>query len=349
MDDIGERYERLVAAFSAEDRSATELVRLAADAEGLASAAGSTWFGVQARALAAAARAVAGAEQDLEAIIDAPLGPVDDVAVTRLEGLLPGDGSLAERLAAHHDASRVTTEALPAAAERLLELMRDRAVEDLELPEAHGIELVVVSRAGEAWRARLEPASRPARLVLNATAPWTADRLTRAISSLGYPGRHLVRLMRSASPEWSPSPQATLDSGLDAVGREVLLADHELAHELERIGRAAGVSWHGDRIVSVRRALDDLAPAYAAAALIVQPHEAGRRLAQLGADLPMVERLVARWRDPLARARSLARAAGPPLVRAWLVRTGQTIGLQRLLTERLVPSMLRAEMLDAPD
>lgn len=347
MDDIGGRYALLVAAFGAEDRRAAELDRLSADADGLATAAGSTWFGVQARALAAAARAVAGGEPDLEAIVDASPPPVDDAAVARLDELLPGGGSLAERLAAHCDATRVPTEALRPAAARLLELLRDRAGEDLELPEEHLIELVIVERSGEPWRARLEPDSRPARLVLNADAPWTADRLTRAVSSLAYPGRHLARLMRPALPEWSPSPQSTLDIGLDGVGREVLLADHELAYELDRIGRASGVGWDGDRIVAVRRALDGLAPAYAAAAL-AQDDQLGR-LAALGADPRAAETLVAGWRDPLSRATSLARAAGPALVRAWLVTTGQTSGLQRLLAERLVPSMLRSAIADVPD
>ena len=126
------------------------------------------------------------------------------------------------------------------------------------------------------------------------------------------------------------------------------MADHELAHELERIGHAAGVEWDGARIVAVRHALDDLAPAYAAAA-VGDRVDARRRLLSVGADPRAADALVAAWRDPLARAGTVATAAGPPLVRAWMAAVGQTTGLQRLLGERLVPAMLRAEINDARD
>ena len=72
-----------------------------------------------------------------------------------------------------------------------------------------------------------------------------------------------------------------------------------------------------------------------------------RRLLSLGADPRAADALVAAWRDPLARAATVATAAGPPLVRAWLAAVGQTTGLQRLLSERLVPTMLRSEIHDA--
>ena len=342
MDDLLDRYASLVAAYEAARRGAADLDRLAADAAALAAAADSTWLRVQAGALAATARAVAGGETDLEAIVDARLAPIDEAAIARLEELLPPDGPLVDRLAQHDAGSRLPVAALPSAAERLLNLLRERAEEDLDLPSEHRLELEV-ERSGAAWRARLEPGPSRPRLVINARAGWTVDRLVRAISSLGYPGRHLARLMRPPSPEWCPSPETTVESGLAAVGREILLADHELAHELDRIGRAAGIAWNGDRIVAVRRALDDLAPAYAVAALGAEGGGRDDRLAALGADRRTAEAL----HDPLARATKVAHAAGPPLVRSWLVPTGQTTGLQRLLSERLVPTMLRAEMLDA--
>ena len=348
MDDLRDRYARLVAAFGAEERVAADTDRLATEAADLAATAESTWLRVQARALAEASRAAFGAEPNLETIVDASAPPMDDSAVARLEELLPDGGSLVERLVAHEGASRLPPAVLPSAAATLLALLRRRATEDLELPADHRLELQVVVQVGEPWRARLESSPPPARIVLNAGVAWTADRLTRAISSLGYPGSHLARLMRPPSVEWSPSPETTVDSGLAAVGGEVLLADHELAYELERIGRAAGMHWDGNRIVAVRRALDDLAPAYAAAALGADG-EVGGRLFSLGADPQAAEALVEAWRDPMARATALAEAAGPPLVRAWLVTTGQTTGLQRLLTERLVPTMLRAELPDGRD
>lgn len=348
MDDLEDRYARLVAALGADGRVVDDLDRLASEAGELAAIADSTWLRIQACALAEAARAVAGAEPDLETIVDAAMPPIDRAAVARLEELLPAGGSLADRLVVHEGAMRLPVEALPSAAERVLELLRRRAADDLDLPADHRLDLRVVREAGASWRARLDSSAEPARLVLNASVGWTAYQLVRAITTHGYPGRHLARLMRPPRAEWSPSPETTVDRGLAAVGREVLLADHELAHELGRIGRAAGMSWDGDRIVAVSHALDELAPSYAAAALGGDGGKR-RRLASLGTDPQAAEALVAGWSDPLARAATLASAAGPPLVRAWLAVTGQTTGLQRLLTERLVPTMLRSELPDGLD
>jgi hypothetical protein len=345
VDDLRDRYARLVAAFGAEERGAADLDRIATDADTLAAIAESTWLRVQARALAEAARAAAGAEADLETIVDASTPPIDETAVARLEAVLPAGPSLVDRLAAHEAETRLDEVALPSAAQRVLDLLRRRAAEDLDLPADHRLELHIANGAGTQTSAWLDTISLPARLVLNGRAAWTADRLIRAISRYGYPGLHLARLMRPPGVEWSPSPETTVERGLAAVGVEVLLADHELAHELGRIGRAAGTSWDGSRIVAVRHALDGLAPAYAAAAAGAQ-HEIPGRLASLGADPPTVDAVIRTWRDPLGRAGSLADAAGPPLVRAWLVAIGQTTGLQRLLTERLVPTMLRAELPD---
>jgi len=343
VDDLRDRYARLVATFGADERTAADLDQLAADADALAATAEPTWLRVQARALGEAARAAAGADPDLEAIVDAPPPPVDATAVARLEELLPAGGSLAERLAAHDSAIRLPTDALRPAAERLLDLLRRRAAEDLGLPAEHPLELHLVERAGATWRARLEATPTP-RLLLNASVGWTVDRLADAITSLAYPGEHLARMMRPPAADWRPSPQTTVDDGLAAVGREILLADHELAHELERIGRDAGMRWDGSTIIAVRRALDEVTPAYAAVAF--GEERGSSQLVSLGEDPRSAEAMIKAWRDPLARASALSRAAGPPLVRSWLVVTGQTIGLQRLLGERLVPTMLRAEIAD---
>jgi hypothetical protein len=343
VDDLWDRYTRLVAAFGAEERGAADLDRLAAHAAALAATTDSPWLRVQALALAAAARAAGGAEMDVATIVDASLPPIDDSALPRLEELLPSGGSLADRLLAHVAATSVPAHALRGAAHRLLTVLRDRALEDLPLPAATGLELVIVERAGQDWQASLEPG----RLTLNASAAWTADRIARTISANAYPGSHLVRLLRPPVPEWSPSPQTTVDRGRAAVGREVLLADHELAHELDRIGRDAGLRWDGTLIVAVGRAIDDLAPAVAAAANAAPDHDVRARLVALGMGAEAADALAIRWRDPLARAASVGRAAGPSLVRDWLVGIGQTPGLQRLLSEHLVPTMLREETLGA--
>lgn len=341
MDDLQDRYAALVAALASKaGADGSEQVAMSADA--LADDADSTWLRAQARALAATARVGDAGRPDLETIVDAALPQVDQSAPDRLAELLPGADRLADRLATHDAAAVVPPDALRTAGERLLDLFRRRASEDLELPADHALTLAVVDRPDDPSRSTVEPAM----LILNAGVTWTVERLVHAISSDGYPGRHLTRLMRPPVPELVPSPETTIDRGLAAVGREILMADHELAHEIERIGRTVGARWNGQWIIAVGRARAALATNYAAAALAAPCRDVRQELATLGADPPTADALIATWRDPLARAHSLARAAGPPLVRGWLATTGQTIGLQRLLGERLVPAMLRAEAVD---
>ena len=340
-----ERYARLVAAYRTCDRDAAELARIGVEAAALAEAADSTWLRVQAGALAAAARAAAGGDLHAEAIVDASLPAIDERTPQRLDAILAGTGGLAERLTAHDVATRVPGDALATAAGRILRLLRDRAVEDLELDDPEPVELEVVAEAP--WSVRLDGAGRSRRLLLSAAAAWTVEGLVAAIAARAYPGRHLAEVMRPPAPEWTPSPETTLAFGLAAVGREVVLADHELAHEIERIGNAVGSRWDGDRIVAVSRLRGELLPAVAAAALAAPQRDVGGALEALGVARPRVGRLIERWIDPLERASTLAEAAGPPLVRGWLETTGQTTGLRRLLGERLVPTLLRKENADA--
>jgi hypothetical protein len=146
-----------------------------------------------------------------------------------------------------------------------------------------------------------------------------------------------------------PSPEATVLAGVAAVGREVLLADFELAAEMRRIGRELGQRWETERELEVARARERLAAAVANAALLL--HHDGLPDSEVRAYLAetalleadAVDRLMTRFADPLGRVEPFARAAGPPLVRDWLAVVGQTDGLRRLLTEGIAPAQLRVE------
>jgi hypothetical protein len=129
----------------------------------------------------------------------------------------------------------------------------------------------------------------------------------------------------------------------------VLLGDFELAAELRRIGRELGRRWETERELEVARARERLAAAVANAALLL--HHDGLPESEVRAYLAetalleadVVERLLARFADPLGRVEPFARAAGPPLVRDWIAAVGQTQGLRRLLTEGIAPAQLRME------
>ncbi|MCV0402334.1 MAG: hypothetical protein K5924_01355 [Chloroflexi bacterium] len=335
MDDLPDRYERLVATWNAGRRDGTTLAWITDEAASLAADAPDGWYRVMATGLAAAARVAGGGDLDVLRIIDATPPPADPGVVERLEELLPGGGTLADRLAAHDVSSIVPPESLAAVAERIVALLHARAAEDLDLAVGVGPPTIEIATASQ-------PSGLVGdRVVLAVHRPWAIGKLLRVLREAAIPGGYLASRLRPPGSSWWPGPQSTVDHGMWTVGPEVLLGDHELAHEIGRIGRTVGLRWSGERIVAVGRARDDLAAAYAAVALAGPQDVAALR--GLGASDDDAARLLARWTDPLARVEAAARAAGPPLVRGWLVRVGQTVGLARLLTERLTPSDLRAE------
>ncbi|MEO5986321.1 MAG: hypothetical protein ABIW50_00855 [Candidatus Limnocylindria bacterium] len=339
MDDLADRYARLVAHWDARVVQPADRVWVASEARAVAAQTDSTWYRVQSLALAAAADAMDGLPLDVRVLLDAGPPPPDKSALARLSDRLPGDGPVAARLAAHREATTVPPERVGSVAEALLALLQRRAADDLDLPAAiPPLTVVVATDNDRTRRARLERGGRAHRLVLDGRRRWTIGSLTRAVVAAGVPGGHLVDALRPTMPVWSPSPQTTVDHGMHAVAREVLLGDHEFAYELTRIGRGNGLLLSGPSVVEVERALDELAPSFASVAMSGRSHASA--LTELGVDEERARALLTRWRDPLARAECMARAAGPPIVRAWLVRVGQTSGLGRLMREWIVPSEL---------
>ncbi len=342
VEDLARRYVRLVARWTASAVDPAGLARIAAEARELSEEAGSPWYRVQSLALAAAADVTLGEPLDVRALLDTDAPVPDASALARLSDHLPGDGTIVARLATYRAATTVPLDRVCGVAEALLALLGRRAADDLDLPAGIPARQVVMATVThDTPRARVERSGhgRDHRLVLDGTRPWTVGNLTRVIVSGGVFGGHLVDTLRPTMPAWSPSPQATVDHGMRSVAREVLLGDHEFGTELARIGRQHGLRWSGEQVVGIERALDDLGPALASVAMSGRPQSSD--LTALGLDEGRAVALLGRWEDTLQRAECVSRAAGPQLVRQWLVRVGQTSGLGRLVRERMVPSQLR--------
>ena len=340
-----DEYGRLVGRFGRADPS--ELERIATDAEALAATAPSTSLRVNATALAAASRALTGRDVDVAVITDASPPSADGNAVERARQLLGGTGTLADGIAEHEVATAVPRATLESAAASLVRALRDRAAEDLGIDDAEPEVRVRDGLAGGA-RAVLGADRERLRIDLDGSRPWPVYRLVTTVAALGYPGRYVVRRMRPCEPQWFPSPTLTVDAGLAAVGREVLMGEHELARELERIGRRAGARWDADRIMAVGRARAELRPSYGDLAVRSPGEDVMAAVEALGTPASRAATLVRAWRRPLARAATVARAAGPEIVREWLVTVGQTDGLARLLARAHVPTELREEASRGP-
>ena len=345
MEALDARYAALVTGLASR---AGPVEELAAAADQLADEATSVWLAIQARALGARARLARDADPaSVTVVADVTPPAIDDASEAALLELLPGSGPPIRRLKAHRATTSLAADRLATCGQRLLELLCTRSREDLSLPAEESVELELVAGSPHRTpRVTTVVDGRRTRLLLNASASWAADDLVRSIAGEAYPGRHLARIGRPPAPGWSPSPEGTVLHGLAETGREALLGDHELAFEIERIGRAIGARWDGHLVLAMLRTRAALAPFVAHAAL-APPGEARALLDRLGFGTASIDRLLDRWKDPGGRVDAIARAGGPPLVREWLVVQGQTAGLQRLVTERLVPAQLRADLDDA--
>jgi hypothetical protein len=327
-----------------------------------------TWLLTQAAALATVARILRGDEialpERVESLtgLDASRAAESDLAAIhrQLDAALPAGPGLRARMTQHRVATAIPTEQVPTAVERLMTTLRDRARTDLALSSGESVTVEPMHDAQAAWHVRstFESPSHT-RLRLNIGVQWSLDELLRAVAGEAYPGRHTAHVARMVAVREGHNdellaatrltPEETVLVGVAGVGREVLLGDFELAAELRRIGRELGIRWDAERELEVGRARERLGAAVANAALLLQhdglPESEVRAyladVALLEADA--VERLMLRFADPLGRVEPFARAAGPPLVREWLVVFGQTDGLRRLLRDGVAPAQLRAE------
>ena len=320
------------------------------------------WLRAQLQAMGALARTIDGEEigyLDLvEELYDVRLErePLDTfVAAHRmLDAALPAGPGLRERLAAHEAATALASLDGLAAVRRLADLLRRRTAQDLWLPDGESVEFIE-SSIEFAYLGGF-------RSVVGAALdrPMSLRRVVELAAGQTYPGRHAERavkeavLMREhgfdeAAVTCRFTPEAVISGGIAAVGREVVLTDQELAVELGRIGRAAGVRIDADRELAVARAREHLAPALANAAIGL--HHEGAPVREVRDELGEVALLdsaaldveMRRLAHPLSRADPVTRFAGARLVREWLQVQGQTHGLSRLLAEQLTPGRLRSE------
>ena len=324
------------------------------------------WRTGQAMALATIARVLRGDEialpDRIETLtwLEAARMPEPEIAGVhrQLDAALPGGSALRARMAHHRAATTIPPELVPTALERLLAVLRDRARADLDLPSGEAVTVDPVAETSETWHARaaFEPPGRT-RLSINLAVPWHLDELVRVAAGEGYPGHHAAHADRTAAADGEQTllvwlgygPDATVLTGIAAMGREVLLGDFELAGDLRMIGRDLGLRWDVEQELEVARAREKLGGAVANA--VLQLHHDGLPEAEVRGYLAesvlieadVVDRLVRRITDPLDRVVPFVSAAAPALVRDWLATTGQTDGLRRLLREPHTPAQLRAE------
>ena len=327
---------------------------LAADAESLLAEVGDGWLGDQVLGLRTYAGVLAGEaisySDEVERCYGVRPGPPTPDAYAeaheRLDELLPGDGSLADRREAFRQSQVVPAERMLPALRDVVAELRLRTEALVSLPEGEALELEQVS--DEPWWAfNYYLGDLRSRVVLNTDIPTTADDLIVLAAHEVYPGHHTEHALKEQllirdrglveeGIQLVPTPQAVLSEGIAEIARE--LVEPADAEALVAILRRHGL--HVDERVAALR-------------------EASRALRRIGLDLALMiheerassdeaEAYAQRWSlstpkqakqsvrfvtDPTWRAYVITYSAGGDLARAYV--RDDPARFRRLLTEHV--------------
>ena len=328
------------------------------------------WLRAQLRAIRALARHAAGEEiaylDLLERLFDVRIGPFPEErlkgARRRLDDALPPGSSLAERYAAF-------TKTLELPPGRMLDALREStarfrraSLRDFDAPSDEGIDWDEAHDVPWGAEARFRGNGRSL-IRLNLDLPRGVAEIAYLASHEGYPGHHLDHITKEqtlirerglgeATLRTMNTPESMLAEGLADVAREVVMSNAEMAAELRRIARDAGVAADGALIeaaVEVMTAVRDLIDVANGNAAIML-HEEGRPAGEVREYLvdqtarPAVhiDQSMRVLTDPIGRTYPFTYSKGSELIRPWLEVRGQTTGFARLLAEQHTPSELLA-------
>jgi hypothetical protein len=338
------------------------------------------WLRAQCVALEAQARALSGDPLPYLEHVERAMGfaptrrddGVFDAAARVIDGLLPGPGSLDDRLQAWDRSLEIPHATLPAVVEWLLTTFRTRAARDFGLPEHEGVAVSFVR--DQPWSAyNWYDGGRRSRIDVNLGLPVRAPSLIPTIAHETYPGHHLEQAWKEAdlvedqgrleaSILLINTPESPISEGLADVGTAFAspLAERaELLVELfERAGMAvaadaASVREIADRAVALAGPRETLRAANGNAAM--RRHADGAShdevfgyLRETGRLSPESAAKVLEFIEhPLWRTYAFVYADGAELLERWIraVPAPQRVGrFGRLLHEQITPGRLLAEL-----
>jgi hypothetical protein len=338
------------------------------------------WLAGQVQALRAQADALAGASihyvELLERLFDwSPVRRDDaefDTAADEIDRLLPGDGSIAERLAGWDDGFAVPTDRIVPTADWLVATFRDRVAAAIGLPDDEAIRITLVRDqpwSGYNWY----EGGRRSRFDVNTDLPVRATNLIHLAAHEAYPGHHtehawkeaelVDRLGRlEASVLLVNTPESLISEGLADLGRDVVSPPATEPDLLIEVFERAGLAIAADpgaardaaeRTVALQPLRRRLDASRATAALL--RHADGRSHEETLAYLERVGRFappVAAKRlefieHPLWRTYVFVYSEGEELLRHWLEVVPpdeRPARFGRLLREQLGPSTIVAEL-----
>jgi hypothetical protein len=293
-----------------------------------------------------------------------------DDAAAEVDGLLPGDGPLEDRLAAWDARLEVPIDRLPGVLEWLAARFRAVAAERLGLPDGEDLRLSLVR--GQPWSAyNWFDGGRRSRIDVNTDLPLQAPRLPGLVAHEAYPGHHLEHSTKEAelvdrqgrlesSMLLINTPECLISEGLADLGVRFVAPASERPDLLVELFERAGLTKDGDA-TGTRE--------FAERAAAIQTHRS--TLTSIGGNAALLrhveershEEVVAYLRDvgrlsdaraekrlefiehPLWRTYVFVYAEGETLLERWLEAVpeeerGARFG--RLLREQLTPAAVRS-------
>jgi hypothetical protein len=289
-----------------------------------------------------------------------------DAAIAKLEDVLPGAGSLPDRITAWRKQFRISPETALRLIDTIQPEIRRRTLAFVELPAGEGIEYRFVRDqpwSGYNWYL----GGGKSRVELNTDLPLEANRLTDLLCHEGYPGHHTEHTLKERlylddgygeqSIQLINTPACTISEGVATLAEEVLLGEeHVIPFRHQYVYPEAGITVDPDLEAAIRGATAALRVVPSNAALML--HADGRPEADvldyLVAYGPMTEenarQRLAFITDPLWRAYIFTYHAGYDLLRAWLDTAPPSERQSRfrvVLTEQVYPALVMRWLAEA--
>jgi hypothetical protein len=266
----------------------------------------------------------------------------------RLEELLPGDGSLAERKERWENSMRVPSGQVEHLVAAVIEEARSRTRGLVELPAGEGVELEIVR--DEPWLAFCDYlGDLRSRISVNVDLPLSAIELLRLTMHETYPGHHTERCAKEhllvrgrglleETLVVVPTPQSLVSEGIAELAPELLL-ERDGGAALVAVVHEAGIELDLAHALAVDRAAEPCSWAGVNAALML--HDARGTEAEAQAYLErwglMTSKLAAHMirflTEPTSRTYVITYSAGRELSRSYVA--GEPERLRRLLTEQV--------------
>jgi len=325
----------------------------------------------QARAMAAIARNLAGEKmhylEEVELYFD--LTPemvgesIFEAVHAEIDELLPGKGSLLERLQAWERGLEVQPDRLLSVFERASEEARRRTVGLFDLPSGEEVTWELVK--DKPWRAynRYRGQYRSG-IEVNTDLPVHMHRVLEAVAHEAYPGHHTEGAMkehrlyrqegRAEHAIHVLGPEAVLAEGIAVNALGVIFSDSELvAFQRDVLCPLAGVPGDdAERQVAISGAMDGLRGVTSNAALLLHrdgnsPEKVGQYVERYGmgtqADVAQTMEFI---QIPLWRSYAFNYSIGRELVAPLLEGPDRVANFARLLSEPFTPTQVRQWVAD---